>query len=543
MQPNNTEIFKTSNSKPTWKRIYIAAILFSCIYSVWADVRPFVKGTRFIGHADQAEVASVGRNILEGNGAVTDCVWLLHAGGRPTNEVRQPIGYWSLYMAGTLAICFKLLGATRISVLLVASLAKLCCAYLSGILILRVTQNYLASFTCFLLVVFMQIMLERVNGYSDMLLCAAVFCSIYFLVFGVLNRSLWQLLFAGIAGGLAIGFKPTGLIVIGLYAWMLLLVLAEKHGTRKQTCSIAAAMFGGCLLALIPLLVHNHKAGGSFSLPDATVVASANATRDADPNGNHDRAFYTPDTKLFSPTATTRLKLALKRLGRNAQGFMQDLSKGNYVSFFALAMVSCCTALPALKQTLRCRRLPTQPIELLSFIWGLLMIASLCLACVIHYEIRYWVFLAPVAVTISIATLFRYRPGSIYFILILGMLLALQAGRDSQWIVWSQEWDAPKMTCYKETSKYIPDTSIVMTPDPWEFAFHTRLSSVVLPVTENEQTIKSVAKRYDATYLVLVNGNHRHSYYNRFVSGNFPEFATPVHVSDNLIITKIDFDK
>ena len=107
------------------KFLFIAVTLSFCCFSFWVDVQPLATAERFIGHVDQAEVASVARNLAEGNGPLTDCVWLLHAGGRPTDKVRQPIGYWSLYVAYFLSVPFKIFGASRITMLGSASVTKL----------------------------------------------------------------------------------------------------------------------------------------------------------------------------------------------------------------------------------------------------------------------------------------------------------------------------------------------------------------------------------------------------------------------------------
>ena len=384
----------------------------------------------------------------------------------------------------------------------------------------------------------MPYMCNRVNGYSDLWLATAILFCVSTLAFAATRNSVLLWFVAGLCGGLAIGFKHSGWIVVGLYTGALIMPYRPGLKIGRRAFS-AFAVIAGFSISLMPFAFHNYRIGGSVALPDQQLVATGARTAALSSSENYNTAIYSSDT----PSTVLAHELRLKICGQNIKENIENLFSLSNALFLLASPLLCFIFAKLLHVTLARRSLIRDPETVFIYLTFLLSLAGLLIATQVHYESRYWSFLIPPYAIICITFVFQRMKLLTYPLLLMGVCFALQAGQASQWIVWSQEWDAPKMTCYKETSKYIPDTSIVMTPDPWEFAFHTRLSSVVLPVTENEQTIKSVAKRYDANYLVIINGNHRHSYYDRFVSGDFPKFATPVHVSDNLIITKIDFDK
>ena len=534
----NASWSSTTEATRNTRILYALAISFACSYSFWADVRPFASGPRFIGHGDQAEVASVARNIAEGNGALTDCVWLLHAGGRPTDEVKQPIGYWSLYLAALLSIPFKVFGASRLVLLATGSATKILAALIASHMTLNFTRDYRASFTCLLWILCMPYMCNRVNGYSDLWLASAILFCVSTLAFAATRNSVLLWFVAGLCGGLAVGFKHSGWIVVGLYTGSLIMPYRPSLKIGQRALS-ALAVIAGFTISLMPFAFHNYRIGGSVALPDQALVATAARTAKLSSSENYNTAMFSIDTPSTVPTHEHKLKL----YGQNIHENIENLFSLPNTLLLLASPLLCFIFARLLHDTLARHSLIRDPETVFIYLTILLSLAGLLIATQVHYESRYWSFLIPPYAIICITFVFQRMKLLTYPLLLVGVFFALQAGRNSQWIVWSQEWDAQKMTCYKETSKYIPDASIVMTPDPWEFAFHTRLPSVVLPVTENEETIKSVAKRYGATYLVLVNGNHRHSYYDRFVSGDFPNFAIPVHVTDNLIITKIDFDE
>lgn len=511
--------------------VFFMAVFLSCCYSFWADVRPFVQGERYIGHADQAEVASVGRNIAEGNGPVTDCVWLLHNGGRLSNSAQQPIGYWSLYVAGLLAIPFEIFGANRITLLAVASTTKMVSALIAGSLVTTFTKNRVAGLCCLLSVLFLPYMRDRVNGYSDIWLATSILMCVTALTWAVAKQSRLLWFVAGAAGGFAIGIKPSGLLVLGLYFWLLVIPWREQVNWR-QKLAFGAYTTLGCLLTTAPLMIHNYQTAGTLHLPDSKLVQAAAASQHMHDDVDHNRAFFDPT----SPTVVLNWQSRIRIYQENIQSFTRKFFKVHRVALLAfLFPATCYLYLKSDSQVFSGYRLTTSPASVFTFLTGLLVVAGILLVAAIHYESRYWAFLIAPCVVVGFNLISQKAKYLLPLILAGTICLAATPIFKTHPCTMISSHSC-ELEVYRTTATLLPANSVVLTSTPWEFSFHTRLRSVVLPPTDNAQTIRSVAKRYGAQYVVIVCGKHRHPSFQPLVDGTFPSYLKPVLHTDDLVI-------
>ena len=77
-----------------------------------------------------------------------------------------------------------------------------------------------------------------------------------------------------------------------------------------------------------------------------------------------------------------------------------------------------------------------------------------------------------------------------------------------------------RSTAYEKVKEIIPENDVVLTSNPWQFAFHTDRKSVALPFTSNLEIVKNVAKKYNASYLVVVDEDIRNKQLNSIIMNN-----------------------
>lgn len=518
--------------------VAILSIITLSVLSLWIDGRPFYIDS-YIGHADQAEVANVTQNILEGNGAVTDSVWVLYGGGR--EGIPQKLGYWSLYLAIYQLPFFYLLGPTRQAVLIAASAAKLFSGFSAAYLVNRITRRRLPALLCLFGVCFTFYMEDRVNGYSDISLCAALTLAGMFLCIGIESQRYTSWGLAGLFGGFATGLKPSGLLSLGLILGFSLLPRSKTISLSKKIKQTGIALISFAL-AITPLCLYNYEAGGSIWWADATVVRDAVETA---------RQLDKPMTiGLYAPDLPSAMNLELAQ-GKQLRSIKAENIKGNWKMIGALAISLALlffTHRAWLKHFAKTTSLPTQPKFVAAYLATLLIFAGFLLAVMVHYESRYWCFIFPMYLAWLYIAVIAANPRLLTFSLIVTFVFAFQAYRSSQWsndVTYKphhhkhvDEHHHPYLEIYRKVDKLIPKDAIVMNADPWEFAFHTRRRCVAIPYTDNDATFIRVINRYAVTHLILHN-NSRHPRTKKWQSGNPPVFLELAHKEEGLAIFRV----
>jgi|SanBayMetagenome_1026888.scaffolds.fasta_scaffold01065_7 4-amino-4-deoxy-L-arabinose transferase-like glycosyltransferase len=514
----------------TKRRLILFAFYAACVAgSGYLSVRPYLLGSPLIGHADQANIANLARSYAEGRGLVVDNVWLHVGGGLPGNKVTGPEPYWSIYTALAIAPFFYLFGASIVSMLVPALISKALITAITAFWVWRLTGRLLPTVAAMVFVSFSPVMLAVVTGLSDIYLTLGMLATGSVLVFAILRKRYWLFVLAGILCGVSIGMKPSGILLLGV--WPVYFLLMPE---RKRIALQGLVFLAGVVAALAPYLHYNYKHFGTLIPPGIPFVARAMEVRHYYYwiKGEQDalsRAVFSPESDDSVPEGG--FALSLDRYRDHFESFLgQILIEGSVcpmwlTPFVFVGIFGLLWPLP------RRRELSVDATKLMMY-FGLLMFgAGVALAFRQHFEARYWNFLFPFCVLVAIPYL-QKLPKTVYFAMI---AIALASG-----FMWSKKFKVPQLNPeYATAEQLLPDDAVVLTASPWQFAFHTRIPAVATPHSPDPLTIKSVAERYGADYLVFF-GDGRHELHKKIDSGELQlEFLEPVHRDNRLTIFRI----
>jgi 4-amino-4-deoxy-L-arabinose transferase-like glycosyltransferase len=510
-------------------RLFWFAFAVIAIISAVSDLTKFSElPPQFIGHADQANTAIVARNIAEGKGAVVDSIWLLTSGGIPGNEIPIPEPYWSIYVAGIVGFFFLLFGSSLTTMLIPAVILKIAIASISSCIALRITKSVFAAFTVAVLLLFHPVMTRVITGLSDIYLTFFMLSAALVLTIAILRRSTWLFFLFGLITGIAIGVKPSGLLLLGLLFGYVLFYGQIKVSTIHFFIAIAGIIFG-----LLPLIIHNYQGFGSAISPASSLVKEAGRIRLL--TFDHNVGFFNPEPFRAAKTATP-LSTLYQVANYHFDGFLRGLKKGTLIPYFLAPFI----ALGVAKTLLSVRSLFIYRgagfDKLFAYISIQMLIAGLILACAVHWEQRYWNFLIPFVTIISVLfiaelTMRKSIFASFYLIIIFGSLWA-----HAEQLRQFEPRPIPRV--YEQAASILPRDAIVFTNDPWEFSFHTRLRSVMLPHTDKDSTLLSLSERYGVEYIVILHGKARHPKYQTFLEGELPSYLSRIKAEQWLTILK-----
>jgi len=515
-------------AKQRWLLLTICYLL--CVAgSSYLSIKPYLAGNPLIGHADQANIADMARSFAEGEGIRVHNVWVHYKGGMPGNDVVRPEPYWSIYTALVIAPFFYLFGANIVSMLIPAVLAKALVTALTAYWVWRLTREVLPTAAAMSFVAFTPVMLAVVTGLSDIYVTLGILLTGSVLVFAVARKSWLLFAIAGLLCGLSIGMKPSGILLLGVWPVYLLLMPGRRRIAVQGLVFLAGAVAG-----LAPYMHYNHKHFGTLAPPGISLVAEAIKVRHYLywVKGEHDalhRVSFSGES--FNDVPEFGMSMTLRRSMDHFESFMgQILIEGTVcpmwlTPFVFIGVFGLLWPLP------RRGELSTDATKLMMYFALLMFGAGVALAFRQHFEARYWNFLFPFCVLVAIPYL-QKLPKTVYFAMI---AIALASG-----FMWSKKFKVPQLPPeYQTAESLIPDGAVVLTASPWQFAFHTRIPSVATPYSPDPLTIKSMAERYGADYLVFF-GDGRHEMHKKIDSGELQlEFLEPVHRENRLTIFRI----
>jgi 4-amino-4-deoxy-L-arabinose transferase-like glycosyltransferase len=512
-----------------------AAVLVLCFAaciaaSSYLSLRPYLVGSPLIGHADQADIADMARSFAEGNGLRVNNVWLHIGGGLPGNKIPRPEHYWSIYTALAIAPFFYLFGANVVTMLIPALICKALIAALTAYWVWRLTQQTLPVVAAMVFVSFSPQMLGVVMGLSDIYLTLGVLVTGVLLATAIHRGAWWLFLLAGVACGFSIGMKPSGLLLFGVW-----LVYVGVMPGRRRIIFQGVLFLAGVIAALSPYAVYNQRHFGAFIQPGIPMVARAIEVRHhyywekGDPNALS-IAQYSPLPHDDIPRAS--VSQSLSRYLDHFQSFLgQILIEGSVcpmwlTPFVFVGLFGLLWPLPGRKDLL------ANTTKLLMY-FGLLMFgAGLVLAMRQHFEPRYWNFLFPFCVLVATPYL-QKLPKTIYVAMI---VIAVASGA-----MWSKKLDVrQKPAEYDLVSTLLPDDAVVLTANPWQFAFHTRIPAVATPYSADPSDILAMGERYNAEFLVFFGADGRHEMHRQLERGDLKvEALEPIYWGQRLRIFRM----
>lgn len=515
------------------KAIALAALFLLVAIGVGVfSLRPYVGGEPFIGHADQANTANLAQNIAAGRGAVVDTVWLHTAGGLPGDAVTHPEPYWSVSVAWIVAAFFLLLEPGRLALALPALLALLTATGLVGYWAWVATRRFWPTAMVIIGTALSPVLLAGVGGLSDNYLVAAIFACITALVRGLTSGSRIWLLASGLLFGVAVTFKPSALLLLGL--WPFYAIVARRWRLHRE---IGVFLLG----ALLPLAVnahYNHSAYGTLTPGGTELVLTAAEIKHElakkegmSPDEAHHRAFYDPvlDASRLALDTRERLVIASDRV----LDFIDKGMRREWLMPWWYTLLAILGTVPVIwRWWVRPAGIAPPAAELYPAFSVALLIAGLALAATVHFEARYWAFMPPLALLLG-ATVFRTWAGSVVAALVAG--LAVQKG--TLWLMdleWRQTPEA-----YARVAAMLPPGTVVYSANPWEFAYHTRLPAVMTPYTDDVAVLRTTARRYDVEYLVTIGQDSHHPAFQERPPGEWPDIHEPVFEDGQLGIWRV----
>ena len=100
----------------------------------------------------------------------------------------------------------------------------------------------------------------------------------------------------------------------------------------------------------------------------------------------------------------------------------------------------------------------------------------------------------------------------------------------------------PASNTYEKIKNLIPNDSIVLTSNPWQFSYHTGLRSVMFPYTNNVKSVEKIAIKYDASFIAVVDNDARSELLKQKLYYNKNKTFDLFYENDNLQIYKIIFE-
>lgn len=495
-------------------------------------LRPYVGGDPFIGHADQANTANLAQNIAGGRGAVVDTVWLHTAGGLPGNAVTHAEPYWSVSVPAIVAAFFLLLEPGRLALALPALLALLAATGLVGHWAWVATRRFWPTAMVIAGTGFSPVLLKGVGGLSDNYLVAAIFACATALVRGLTTGRRAWLVAGGLLFGLAVTFKPSALLLLGL--WPFYAIFARRWRLQRE---IGAFLIG----ALLPLAIYaqyNHSAYGTL-MPGGTalVLTAAEIKHELAkkegmiPLQAHYQAFYDPALDASRLATDTRERVVIA-----ADRFLDFIDKGMrrewLMPWWYQLLAVLGTALVVWRWWARRAGVAPTAAELYPAFGVAILIAGLVLAATVHFEARYWAFMPPLALLLG-ATVLRTWAGSAVAALV--AVLAVYDG--AAWLADFKWRETP--AAYARVAEMLPPGTVVYSANPWEFAFHTRLPAVMTPYSDDLDVLRATARRYSVEYLVTIDQDSRYPTFAERPPGEWPDIYEPVFDDGQLGIWRI----
>ena len=353
------------------------------------------------------------------------------------------------------------------------------------------------------------VMVSRVTGLSDIYLTFCILAAVTAAECSWRRGSALGSFLTGILCGLAIGAKPSGLLVL-----VLVPALALLRGDRAKCLRQLWAVALGTVVGVLPLCLHNYQSYGVIYWPGLALISE--------------------NPHPHTPVGTVRRVQALKRFSEAILEGATDISGRRrfipvwFLPFLVYAFASMTYLY--IRRRGRCR-------STRFFIFAatfLLICAGFSQAAFVRIEWRYWNFVVPLALVTVIASCASLSRVFVWF----AMVCSLLAGLDKHWELWKEEIK-PVPSEYATVMSMLPVDTIVMTSHPLEFTFHTRIRSVKLPVTDDE--ILALARRYNAEYLVTQtrSRSNRHEFDDMLTAGETPKWLDHVYDDEDVIIGRI----
>ena len=471
---------------------------------------PHLLAVPWINHADYADNAVVARNLVRGNGFVTDYVAQFY---NAWATLRHPAETWPPLQPILIAAAFALFGVSvgvaKLPNLLVM-IGMLWLIYRIGRWLWSPRVGVIAALLVAIQPDFFEGVIYPLNDTVFTLLALGVIALFVFLAEereGVeaggwrgwlVSRPgrAWVLL--GALGGLLLLAKPSGAILLaGGGAWVL---WTAWRGGRLRPVLIGGIVAAGVALAVYaPWLARNQITFGQPFYSTESYDAFLLEYRDWETIYQ----VYTGDRPLphRSLLVGYGLDAVQDKIGAQFRKSWNDLRQGRIIPLLLLGPM----VLGALVARERRQR------DALAVLAAAVGAYVLFVFVYWHYERRYAFFLIPWGALFGAAGLWwlhdRVSEARSRALAGLATLVLLGAILVPQWGAVRDDWSASLRTPNSVVvASWIRDNTpggaVVMTRNPWELSFHSERLSVMIPA-DDLATIRAIGTKYGATHLQL----------------------------------------
>ncbi len=466
-------------------RLLGLAILVWTAFALWTIVN-----TDFIGHADYADNAVVARNLIAGKGMVTDYIAQFYT---KYESVTHSSDTWPPLQPLLIALSFAILGISTwtakipnllIMVALATATYRIAAAVsspLGGLLAATavLTHDYLFSGVVYPL-----------NDVGFTFLATLLFSEAARIAINTGHLTPLRGVYIGILLGLIALAKPSGLLLASSLVVPLSLLWRHRHFTWQPW----AIAFLVASLVYFPWALRNLEL---FGYPFyGTEVHDAYVLRYMPPWENIYRLYW-GDAPGFKQFLQAGWDPWMQSTWTEAKNLWTTLATGRAVPLGILVL--------SLGGILTARR-PTA-----SLIWCVAVGTAGYAGLIIsywHVETRYFVYLVPVSATVAAAFLQRLRelvPPRVAPLLLPSAILLAAYLQGSEIVTDSLKYYTAPTSIVQAAHwarSNLPPDAVVLTRNPWEFAFHSERKAVMIPMGPAPHIVL-VARLYGARYIQL----------------------------------------
>ena len=510
----------------------------------------------FIGHADEANLGNLAQNIAQGNGPQLDIAWIHTDGGLGDGKLPAPEPYFGLYPGFIIAPFFKIFGETRLGLIIPPLILQALIVIISSKIIYKIYDKTITPTILIALTLLLsKQIIFGINGLTDIYMAACTLSSIAILSKGILKENLKIIGFAGFLSGLAIGMKVSGVFSF-LSITGLIFLYSSRYISIKKLLNYTIVFSTTWLIAATPYFAYNFNNFNSILPAGYQKVGEARLIRqniacnklpiegikyDSDCHSYsfdelHNYSTYNPTAKFTGEKNKAYFKLIFSNFKEFLYEFKQNKILPLYILPFAIG-----GSLLAFKRIYNLKKNPKYLSYQTIFIvcsTPVVLIGSIAIGLLSQSQERYWLFSYPLILIASYYWLSKYLKTNLSLNIIILFLTFLNLPHS--FLIKTQP---NKTYAYEKVKNIIPKNAVVLNSNPWQFAFHTNRKSVAVPFTSNLDIIKDVAKKYDASYLVIVDGDIRNEKLNSLLVNKNFSFLKKKFSSKDLIIYSLDFSQ
>lgn len=493
--PGNTMV---DNMYPQWlsKKILLIGLFLLLFVSGASLMLYYVYKDPFVGHGDSANTAVVARNLAQGKGYTVDFIMHFFI---DYQEISHPEDTWPLGLPTFVAVFFKIFGSTPFVAKLPNLLLFLAFILAMFFFLLKKYNMFIAFFASIFTLFNLNIFNWLKEPSNDIDFLIFVNLAIVCIAFWVVQPKNKYLLLTGIFTALSLLFKQTGLLLIPLFVFIIIIKQVrndKEHLTKSIIRNVLLFLFITLIFAS-PWLMRNMILFGDplFSLErKAGILIGGAALQDE----SYRVLFDESDIQtLTQPTMSEKIVFTFKEWYYFGRSLIKDNIVPSVLLFFSLFALLLLTFNDFEQNLVR--------IHISFILFYLLFIISYW-----HVEARYFLFAIPPINFLSAKLLYRFyeqisqqSSKLVFFLILIFLLFSITFPFLSDVYYGSKELENNailKQISFVENNT--PNNAVIMTRAPAEITYHTQRKTVMIPFG-NTSDFYTIIKKYNVTHVFI----------------------------------------